>query len=387
MTTSQRRRALVAFAAPLLALCASACSRALPDDWLYTTRVTADAASVVWTLPDAERVVCFDRDGARASADAALVDGLRHARLQGLVAGHEYRCRVGARRVRFRTAPPAGTPWRFAVVGDSGDGTRKARALPAVILAARPDLLVHVGDLAYPHGRVDELDARFFGPYRTLLERVPLLPVPGNHDLGDKGDYRRAFGPAADVDDAAGPRGVVDWPAARLVAFASTAILRDLRGPTWLGIALATAPPAAWRIVVLHEPLYAPPEPKSVTTGLRDVIGPTLEASSVDLVVSGHQHLYARSEPSCEFIPTARVLHVISGGGGRELDHASGEHASFPVVRSATQFVLVDVAPDTLDVRGIDLLGDEIDHVRLARRQPPARCRAEGWPPKREKDR
>ena len=86
-------------------------------------------------------------------------------------------------------------------------------------------------------------------------------------------------------------------------------------------------------------------------------------------------------------MPTARVLHVISGGGGNSLDYASGEHACFPVVRSATAFVLVDVAPDTLDVRGIDLLGHEIDHVRLTRAAPPPRCRAEGWPPKREKDR
>jgi len=387
MTTSQRRRALVALAASLLAACASACSWSLPDDWLYTTRVTADGATVVWSMPDVERVVCVDREGTRASADATLIDGLRHARLTGLASGREYRCRVGARRARFRTAPPPGAPWRFAVVGDSGDGSRKAAALPDVILRAKPDLLVHVGDLAYPHGRIAELDARFFVPYRKLLARVPLLAVPGNHDLGERGDYRRVFGPVADLDDASGPRGVVDWPSARLVAFASTALLRDLEGPTWLGTALATAPAGDWRIVVMHEPLYAPPEPKSVTTGLRDVVGPTLEASGVDLVLAGHQHLYARSEPSCEFVPTARVLHVISGGGGRELDYASGEHAGFPVVVSATQFALVEVTPETLDVRGIDLLGNEIDHVRLVRGEPPPRCRAEGWPPAREKDR
>lgn len=383
MTTSGRRRALVTLLTSLLA----ACSWSLPEGWLYTTRVTADGATVVWTVRDAERVVCFDTAGTRVSADAVETDGLHHARLEGLRTGRAYRCRVGARHLRFRTAPPAGTPWRFAVVGDSGDGSRKARALPGVILRSKPDLLVHVGDLAYPHGRADELDARFFSPYHELLERVPLLTVPGNHDLGEKGDYRRIFGPVAETDDDAGPRGIVDWPSARLVAFASTAILRNLAGPTWLSTALSTAPSGAWRIVVMHEPLYAPPEPKWVTTGLRDVIGPTLESAGVDLVLSGHQHLYARSEPSCEWVPTARVLHVISGGGGNSLDVATGDHPSFPVVHTATQFVLVEVAPQTLDVRGIDLIGNEIDHVRLSHDDPPARCRAEGWPPKREKDR
>jgi hypothetical protein len=373
---------LVLLATSLLA----ACSWSLPDGWLYTTRVTAEGATVVWT-GDAERVVCHDRGGRRVAAEAKDVDGLRRARLEGLKAGEEYRCRVGERRVRFRTAPPPGTPWRFAVVGDSGDGSRKARALPAVIAAARPDLLVHVGDLAYPHGSAEELDGRFFAPYRELLERVPLLTVPGNHDLVEKSDYRQVFGPVADVDDEAGPRSVVDWPSARLVAFASTAILRDLAGPTWLGTALATAPAGGWRIVVMHEPLYAPPEPKWVTRGLRDVVGPTLEAAGVDLALSGHQHLYARSEPSCEWLPTARVLHVISGGGGANLDVATGDHPGFPVVRSATEFVVVDVAPDALDIRGIDLIGNEIDRVRLTRDGPPPRCRADGWPPAREADR
>jgi hypothetical protein len=370
----------------------SGCRRGLPDDWLYVTRVGHDAATVAWTMRDADEVSCRAHAGPRTTVGADRTGDLRHARLTGLRADTQYRCRVQDRRtgesrpVRFRTAAPAGTPLRFAVVGDTGDGSRRAHALPASILAGRPDFLVHLGDLAYPDGTATELDERFFAPYREVLARMALFPVPGNHDLGLRGDYREVFSPSADTDDAAGPRWVVDWGAVRLVALASTVITATPDGARWVDAALAATPPGRWRVVVMHEPLYAPPKRKRVTRDLRTTLAPMLEARHVDLVLAGHQHVYARSEPSCEHDPGARVLHVISGGGGSNLDHPTRAEPAFPVVLAVTHHLRVRATSTTLRVRAIDLDGRVLDEVRLTRGATTA-CRAGGWPRIRGTDR
>src|SRR5262249_58499683 len=68
------------------------------------------------------------------------------------------------------------------------------------------------------------------------------------------------------------------------------------------------------RFVFLHEPLYTAGR-KRVVPHLRTTLGPILEAGGVDVVLAGHEHYYERSLPSCEYVPSARVLHIISGGG------------------------------------------------------------------------
>jgi acid phosphatase type 7 len=365
---------------------------ALPDDWLYSTHVTSGAATIVSTMRDATTVVCRDRDGNRVSGIVERGGELRVARVTGLGSARAHRCRVlggrpqASQRLRFRTPPIEGVPFRFAVVGDTGDGSPHARALVRVILASDPELLVHLGDLAYPEGTVDQLAARFFGPYRELLDRMPILPTPGNHDLESPDTYRRAFAPVADVEDAGGPRTVVDRPAALLVAMSSGEIVAHPGAVAWVRTVLSGPPPDRWRIALLHEPLYAPPQPKWVTPGLRGTLGPLFEAARVDVVLAGHQHLYARSEPSCADVPEARTVHVISGGGGSKIDQPLARHPAFPVIEPTTHFVLVDVTPETLELRAIDLHGETIDHLRLERGGTSS-CRATGWTRTRERGR
>src|SRR4029077_13715271 len=114
--------------------------------------------------------------------------GVRIARLGDLAPHTLYRCRLapraGRRVVRFRTAPAGSTPFVFAAVGDTGDGSRSAAQLARRILARRPGFVVPLGDFAYPRGTAAEYDREFFRPYARLLARVPLMPTPGNHDLG-----------------------------------------------------------------------------------------------------------------------------------------------------------------------------------------------------------
>src|SRR6185503_20393997 len=192
-----------------------------------------------------------------------------------------------------------------------------AFALARRIRAGRPDFLVHLGDFAYPNGTARQLDRRFFRPYRRVLEGVPLYPTPGNHDLSSKSAYGLAF-PTLPDEARSGKSYAFAWAGTHFVSVSSPEVAASqARTTAWLEQQLSGAPREAWRIVFLHEPPYSPGE-KRITPGIRAALAPILQAH-VDLLLAGHEHLYARSEPICDVVPGARLVEVISGGGGADL--------------------------------------------------------------------
>jgi hypothetical protein len=373
-------------AAPVLLLVAACTS--FPAGWVYVTRVTTTEATLVWTGRQLETVRCHGPDGqALGPTTDHRPRGLRFARLQGLAPGSAYVCRIGqghtALQVRFRTAPARAEPFTFAAVGDSGDGSVAAARLAQRILAGRPAFLIHLGDMAYPRSSSPHLDHRFFRPYARTLTRVPLFPTPGNHDLAHHTVYRDVFAPFSDGDGASRTQYAFDWGGARFVFVSSPEFPRDGEaGTRWLAGEITSAPPGAWRFVVLHEPPYSSSR-KRVTRGLRASLEPVVEAAHVDLVLAGHVHLYERALPACEYVQDARVLEVISGGGGANLDHGR-THPNFARTITATHYLRVRVTPDWLDIRAIGLEGQILDRMRRRRGEEEA-CRSSGWPSPIEK--
>ena len=354
-----------------------------PAGWLYTTRVGPHSAVVAWSGRGGA-LDCRKAGGASVPAELTLRwRGVSTARLTGLEPMTRYRCLLTTldarpRAVRFRTAPASGTRFRFAVVGDSGDLSPAASALARRILAGRPDFLIHLGDFAYPNGTARQLDRRFFRPYRRLLERVPLYPTPGNHDMSSRSAYGLAFPPLPD-EPRSGKSYAFAWAGAELIAVSSPEVAASQATTTaWLEERLSHLPREAWRIVFLHEPPYSPGE-KRITPGIRAALAPILQAAHVDLLLAGHEHLYARSEPICDVVPDSRLVEVISGGGGADLGEGrERRRANFPVVESRTHYVRVTVSADVVELRAIGTDGRTFDRVRRPRGGGP--CRAEGWP-------
>lgn len=368
----------------LLGLLAVGCVGHLPPGWLLVTGVTAHEAVVTGSGRAPSSVACTSADG---RAVAATVKGPRHdvwhARLAGLAPATAYRCAVtrpegASRTVRFRTAPATDAAVTFAVVGDTGDGSPEATVLAWQLARNPPDFVLHVGDLAYPTATVSGLHERFFRIYRALLTRTAFYATPGNHDLSTDSAFRPMFAQETLPHSPGGAQYAFDWGPLHVLSISSRELaLETDTERAWIAADLAAARDRPWRIAFIHDPVYAPGT-KYTVRGLRRTLVPILEAGRVDLLVTGHVHLYARADPSCVHDPDARVLQIVTGGGSADLDRAAPSPA-FPVTTSRTQYLRVRATPRTLDVKAIDLDGRVLDRVRLDRdRRGP--CRRDGWP-------
>ncbi len=218
---------------------------------------------------------------------------------------------------RFR-APrcPTDNSLSFAVIGDTTGG-----AVPAAIAdrlsQAEVDLVLHVGDVVYPDGRREDYDPSFFAPFAPLLATAPIMPILGDHDV--RTSNGAPFFEAFDLP----PNGLTPDP--RFYSFRqgdaeffcldveSSAFGEDSVQYRWLEQGLA-ASTATWKFVTVFEPPFTS-ENSNVVEQL--VLSPLFERYGVDLVFSGHEHLYERTHPICLTGPPGHGGRLRRGRGRR----------------------------------------------------------------------
>ena len=252
----------------------------------------------------------------------------------------------------YRAFPPDAAPLlRFAVVGDIGEsGGRIEATAQAVVELSAPDpydALLVLGDNAYPTGDPARLDAVLFEPFAPLLDSgTQLLAVLGNHDVMDEH--------AAAQMERLGMPG--RWWAQTigdtlLVGLDSNGV-DDPDQRRFLERSLATST-ARWRIVLVHHPPYSAGYQGS-DTAVRDAFAPLFARYGVQLVLSGHDHDYQRSEP------IDGVVYVVTGGAART--RRTGEEGFTAASFSWHHFVEVNVFDDRLVIRAVNQdhrVGDE----------------------------
>jgi 3',5'-cyclic AMP phosphodiesterase CpdA len=239
---------------------------------------------------------------------------------------------------------PAGDPpeLHLALAGDVGDSGSRLRATAAAIAgldADQPlDGLVLLGDNAYPAGDPARLADTVFTPFADVLDHAPLFAVLGNHDV--KRGHARAQVAALGMP---GRWWSHDFGDVLLIGLDST-LVDDPDQRAWLDDTLAGAT-ERWRIVVLHHPPYSAGYQGS-SLDVRRAFAPLFERYGVQLVVSGHDHDYQRSEP------IGGVTYVVSGGAAGT--RRTGEEDFTAVSFSWHHFVELAVFRDRLVVRAVN---------------------------------
>ena len=311
---------------------------------VWRTNRAAACSLAIRRLDGPPRVV----PGAAGEGCAVAVDGLEPG------ARYAYAPRADGRPLLdesvFRADDPDGA-FRFAVVGDSGSGSRRQRAVAERILASAPHFVLHTGDVVYERGEAERFDEAFFRPYAALLRTAAVWPSLGNHDVRTRDGlpWRDAFYTPADNPEASEAYYSFDFGNAHVVVLDSN---QDA-GPgsaqhrflvRSLGSTLAT-----WRFVVLHHTLYSGGR-YGGDVRLRAALAPVFDRFGVHVVFMGHDHDYERTVPLVGGRPApngAGTVYVTTGGGGKSI-HPVRRTETTAYAESAYHFVRVAVAGETL---------------------------------------
>lgn len=335
----------------------------------YLQNVTSTSASVLLTtrVPNTNASLhLLGADGTLREVDTELdqADGTGHQRravLGGLQSATAYCYQVEnwTESVAFSTAPPigAGGSVRFIAFGDSGGDSRESvrREMDRVPF----DLMLHVGDIAYERGKLSEFESKFFATYADLIARVPIFAASGNHEYytADAAPYREVF----ELPANGAPQGVerwfsFDWGDVHFVALDTERV-----GPEqakWLEGDLGRAA-LRWKVVYMHKPPYSSGVHGS-SLSVRELFSPLFERFGVQLVLSGHDHNYERTDP------IGGVTYIVTGGGGKSL-RPVGSSDFTAHSESTFHFVHGELQGETLSLRAIDTSGEVIDSTRISR--------------------
>ncbi len=256
--------------------------------------------------------------------------------------------RIGGGEVR--TYPARATRMTFFVIGDFGTGDvnqnriaqamlteytkRAASANPVRFILTMGDNIyayVNIGNLIVASGDQDhDWDAKFYGPYKELITRIPFRPVLGNHDgngsehTGDLMVYLDNFffpgnKPARYYTFSFG--GLADFFALDTTENTESGPPAAQYGRTspqwpWLQEALG-ASTSPWKIPYFHHPPFTagPAHPPSYAA-LRHWMD-LFERTGVKVAFSGHEHNLQFSEDSDA---TGHIRYIVSGAGGQLRD-------------------------------------------------------------------
>ena len=226
----------------------------------------------------------------------------------------------------FKTAPakttPAKTnPVRFWVTGDQGYPNPIQNQVRDAMLgwlnenpradtnSPQLDFWLTTGDNAYRSGSNEQFQKGFFDPFKTILRNTPVWPAYGNHDA-----RRWVFYDIFSFPTKAESGGVAsdsehyysfDYANIHFVMLDTqdSDLDEDSEMLSWLKKDLQKTK-QQWLIVTFHHPPYTKGSHDSDNkwrsggrlNATRENILPILEKAGVDLVLSGHSHMYERSE-------------------------------------------------------------------------------------------
>ena len=262
------------------------------------------------------------------------------------------------------SAAPVGLPNRpgslkFAVLGDFGTGHSASRDVAAAMLAMRAqfnfEMVVTTGDnIVGDQDEARDLADKFEIPFRPLLETgVRFYASLGNHDRPTTISY-----PPFNMN---GER-YYSFAKRNVRFFILDTNWLDQGQVTWLEQALRNSTDD-WKICVFHHPLYSDGVRHGPSLELRVVLEPILIRYGVNVVFSGHDHIYERLHPQ------KGITYFVAGAGGqseRGIAPTAATAASFDLDRS---FMLVEVSDDELYFQAITRDGAAVDAGVIRRRQ------------------
>ena len=255
------------------------------------------------------------------------------------------------------TLPLEAKSVRFAVIGDSGTGLRPqfeiAREMDESRKKVNFTFVLMLGDNIYGGHTPADFRRKFEQPYKPLLDAgVKFYAALGNHDRESE-RYYKPFN--------MGEKRYYSFKNGNAEFFALDSNYMDPEQVSWLTEGLKKSS-AAWKICFFHHPLYSSARYHGSDTDLRNILVPIFTANGVEVVLSGHEHVYERLKTQ------SGINYFVLGNSGQLRPHDLAPSAQtakgFDTGRA---FMLMEISGDHLSFETISDTGATIDSGTIDR--------------------
>jgi len=293
--------------------------------------------------------------------------------IEGLAASATYRYTLSATAgnsdvassgpTTFKTPAGREAPFRFAVYGDMRyPGHVAHRTIVEALVREAPALVFNTGDLT-DVGSEESNWQKYFEITAPMGAITPVVPALGNHDA----DRHGLGAPIAWSLFGVPAKGPPGWTSLDLggvhFVILSTNEMRNPAQRDWLREDLARARRRHARAIFAfcHEGPWSHALHAGESIMVHDY-APILAAAQVDVLFSGHDHIYERG---VGVTPAGNLDYVVSGGGGAPLYNPRCQAASGPppvnvpgalppcppsvaVLTNTYHYIMVEVGPEAV---------------------------------------
>ncbi len=309
----------------------------------------------------------------------------------GLVPETTYAYRVGSGAgasewFTFTTASASAEPFSFLYFGDSQIGSNSvySRVIrQAYRSASEARLMIFSGDLV-DGGSGSTLHDNEWGEWHEaggfIQAEIPVLPTPGNHEYYDPAErgkrelnryWRAGFtlpenGPAGLEETAY----TIDYQGVRFIVVNTDAMNRSEEHATrqvqWVE-ELLKSNPCKWTIMTFHHPIFSTSARRDNKV-IRELFKPLIDKYGVDMVLTGHDHTYARGMimPDGEEKNNrkAGTVYVVSVSGAKQYQQDATQWWDVGLTYTQT-WQLISVDGNELAYKAFDASGNLVDQFML----------------------
>jgi hypothetical protein len=240
---------------------------------------------------------------------------------------------------------------KFAVLGDFGTGGAAEYQIAAQMAALRARFpfafVITTGDnIVGAQHEPGDFAEKFERPFRALLDAgIPFYATLGNHDK----PANRLYGPWN-----MNGRRYYTFVVENVRFFALDSNRPDRAELAWVEETLRSSN-EDWKICYFHHPLYSDGVKHGPALELRVLFEPLLVRYGVDVVFSGHDHVYER------LTPQRGISYFVTGAGGqdvRKLNRSASTAASFDREQA---FTVVEISGADLSFGTVSRSGVTVD--------------------------
>ena len=240
---------------------------------------------------------------------------------------------------------------KFAVLGDNGSGDKGqygvAEQMAAVYRVFSFGFVIMLGDNFYGSQAPGDLVNKFDRPYKPLLDAgVTFHAAIGNHDEPAILNY-------APLN--MGGQRYYSYVRNQVRFFVLDTNIMDATQLRWFESVLQQSH-EPWKIAYFHHPLYGNAGRHGSAVDIRLLLEPLLVNHGINVVFSGHDHVYERLKPQ------KGIFYFVAGSGGKlrtgDLKPSATTAAGFDQDQA---FMIVEVDSDKLFFQTISRTGITVD--------------------------